>query len=403
MSLGQTARGETCRAVEARGAGRTLQVAASGYLVALHSPPCESTIRRAWLAEVIRHVHTDPRQTHGSRRVHAELTLARGPGSLSAAADRGLRASDAADAPRWPPGPPRTSCVAKRTQAATALDHVVRRFTRDPLTRDQRDQLWTGPSRFDDLAHLLLEPRSSSWRGVGRRVTRADEPPSGRDCTTVPTGRAERWLPGCETTIPSRSVRPQARVGEADPQGWRGIRESDPDDHRPGRSNLVEAGEDHGRARPTESPVAKTPPDPGTPEPPPILGRFTFPWTAQFDAGPGNECRRLQSVDYCLDIRPRRCRSDIEYLTNRVDQLLDRGPSIAQLPDGSRSGIEDMNFTHARRHEPRLGSIFPKDSVSPPTRKAVQAGGHDILRSTMRSRRSARPVLEKRDIASARE
>jgi putative transposase len=54
---------------------RMLQVSESGYYAALHAAPCERTIRHAWLTDVIVKVHADSRETYGTRRVHAELTL----------------------------------------------------------------------------------------------------------------------------------------------------------------------------------------------------------------------------------------------------------------------------------------------------------------------------------------
>jgi hypothetical protein len=69
-------RGRAAGAVQV--ACRTLQVSESGYYAALHAAPSERAIRHAWLTDVIRQVHADSRQTYGSRRVHAELTLGRG-------------------------------------------------------------------------------------------------------------------------------------------------------------------------------------------------------------------------------------------------------------------------------------------------------------------------------------
>jgi putative transposase len=57
---------------------RTLQVSESGYYAALTAPPSERAIRHAWLTDVIVKIHADSRQTYGTRRVHAELTLGHG-------------------------------------------------------------------------------------------------------------------------------------------------------------------------------------------------------------------------------------------------------------------------------------------------------------------------------------
>jgi putative transposase len=57
---------------------RVMQVSESGYYAALKAAPSERTVRHAWLTDVIRQVHADSRETYGSRRVHAELTLGHG-------------------------------------------------------------------------------------------------------------------------------------------------------------------------------------------------------------------------------------------------------------------------------------------------------------------------------------
>ena len=55
-----------------------LGVSVSGYYNWLRRAPSQRSIRHAWLTDVIRQVHADSRQTYGSKRVHAELTLGRG-------------------------------------------------------------------------------------------------------------------------------------------------------------------------------------------------------------------------------------------------------------------------------------------------------------------------------------
>jgi putative transposase len=57
---------------------RVLEVSQAGYYAWRSRPPSARAIRHAWLTEVIRQVHATSRQTYGSRRVHAELTLGRG-------------------------------------------------------------------------------------------------------------------------------------------------------------------------------------------------------------------------------------------------------------------------------------------------------------------------------------
>ena len=62
---------------------RVLEVSQAGYYAWRSRPPSPRAIRHAWLTEVIRQVHTASRQTYGSRRVHAELTLGRASRSAS--------------------------------------------------------------------------------------------------------------------------------------------------------------------------------------------------------------------------------------------------------------------------------------------------------------------------------
>jgi putative transposase len=57
---------------------RVLEVSESGYYAWRSRPPSPRVIRHAWLTDLIREVHAASRQTYGSRRVHAELTLGRG-------------------------------------------------------------------------------------------------------------------------------------------------------------------------------------------------------------------------------------------------------------------------------------------------------------------------------------
>jgi putative transposase len=57
---------------------RVLEVWQSGFYAWRSRTPSSRAIRHGWLTEVIRQVHAASRQTYGSRRVHAELTLGRG-------------------------------------------------------------------------------------------------------------------------------------------------------------------------------------------------------------------------------------------------------------------------------------------------------------------------------------
>lgn len=56
---------------------RVVGVSISGFYMWRRRPPSARAVRHAMLAEVIRQVHADSRQTYGARRVHAELVLGR--------------------------------------------------------------------------------------------------------------------------------------------------------------------------------------------------------------------------------------------------------------------------------------------------------------------------------------
>jgi len=55
-----------------------LGVSVSGFYSWLTRPPSARSIRHAWLTDIIRQVHAESRETYGSKRVHAELTIGRG-------------------------------------------------------------------------------------------------------------------------------------------------------------------------------------------------------------------------------------------------------------------------------------------------------------------------------------
>ena len=54
---------------------RLLGVSGPGYYKYKNRVLSPTQMRRQWLTGLIREVHTASRQTYGSRRVHAELTL----------------------------------------------------------------------------------------------------------------------------------------------------------------------------------------------------------------------------------------------------------------------------------------------------------------------------------------
>ncbi len=57
---------------------RLLGVSSPGYHKYKKQPLSPTLMRRQWLTGLIREIHTASRQTYGSRRVHAELTLGMG-------------------------------------------------------------------------------------------------------------------------------------------------------------------------------------------------------------------------------------------------------------------------------------------------------------------------------------
>ncbi|GII84169.1 hypothetical protein Ssi03_21590 [Sphaerisporangium siamense] len=57
---------------------RALGVSEWGYYAWRTHPPSAWALRRAWLTEIIRQVHTASRGVYGGRRVHAEHALGRG-------------------------------------------------------------------------------------------------------------------------------------------------------------------------------------------------------------------------------------------------------------------------------------------------------------------------------------
>lgn len=56
---------------------RVVGVSVSGFYMWKHRKPSARSVRHAMVADVIRQVHNESRQTYGARRVHAELVLGR--------------------------------------------------------------------------------------------------------------------------------------------------------------------------------------------------------------------------------------------------------------------------------------------------------------------------------------
>ena len=135
---------------------RMLDVSESGYFAWRSRPPAARTIRHAWLTDVIREVHVASRQTYGSRRMHAELTMGRGIVVGYHAVELLMRRAGIqgiTGRPKYRRG---------LRPDATATDLVDRRFA-----RDARDQLWVTditehPTREGKLcgrARRVLPPR----------------------------------------------------------------------------------------------------------------------------------------------------------------------------------------------------------------------------------------------------
>ena len=110
---------------------RVLAVSESGYYAWPGRAPWARAIRHAWLTDAIGQVHADSRQTDGSRRVHAELTLGRGISVGDHAVELLLRRAGLqgiTGRPRFGRGLP---------PEATAGDQLQRQFA-----RAGPDQLW---------------------------------------------------------------------------------------------------------------------------------------------------------------------------------------------------------------------------------------------------------------------
>ena len=103
---------------------RLLEVSSAGFYAWRDRPPSLRAVRHAWLTDLISEIHTDSRQTYGSPRVHAELTIGRGitVGRHTIAAlmrQAGLR------------GLPAAKRLRRMANVATATDLVDRHFERE--------------------------------------------------------------------------------------------------------------------------------------------------------------------------------------------------------------------------------------------------------------------------------
>ena len=109
---------------------RMLGVSYQGYYAYRRRPLSPTKMRREWLTALIREIHADSRGTYGSRRVHAELTKARGiHASLNLVT---LLMHNAGVA-----GLPGPAKVKRIKGTPTSDDLVERKFARSDL-----DELW---------------------------------------------------------------------------------------------------------------------------------------------------------------------------------------------------------------------------------------------------------------------
>ena len=118
------------RAWRSRPPADVLDVTTAGFYKWRTRPLSPRSIRRVWLADVIREVHTASRGIYGAPRVHAELRLGRGiiVGHNQIAQimrDQGLA------------GLPARKRFRRPGETVTAIDLVDRRFA-----RDDPDRLW---------------------------------------------------------------------------------------------------------------------------------------------------------------------------------------------------------------------------------------------------------------------
>ena len=139
---------------------RVLEVSESGFYAWRARPPSARAIRHAWLTDTIRQVHAASRQTYGSRRVHAELTLGRGITVGYHAVELLMRRAGlqgVTGRPKYRRG---------LRPEATASDLVNRQFA-----RAGRDQLWvTDLERHEALSdRAVMEGHRRRPVAAGRR------------------------------------------------------------------------------------------------------------------------------------------------------------------------------------------------------------------------------------------
>jgi hypothetical protein len=157
-----------------RVACRTLEVSVSGYYDWRARPPSIRSIRHAWLTDLIRQVHVTSRQTYGSRRVHAELTIGRGIAVGYHAVELLMRRAGlrgVTGAPKYrrtarpPTAAPKKACPTKRSCAVSNAPSPARSTASSPLTRHRSIGTCHG-----------LQPRQGCWRPDASASRRAPSP-----------------------------------------------------------------------------------------------------------------------------------------------------------------------------------------------------------------------------------
>lgn len=147
---------------------RIVGVSASGFYMWKHRKPSARSVRHAMVAEVIRQVHDESRQTYGARRVHAELVLGRQMTVARCTVELVMRRLGLAGLP----GRPR---YRKIPNTPTATDLVNRDFA-----RTEPNRLWLTESPSIRRVKARCTAQSSSTRSRGGswagRSTRRRQP-----------------------------------------------------------------------------------------------------------------------------------------------------------------------------------------------------------------------------------
>ena len=164
---------------------RVVGVSVSGFYMWRKRKPSARAVRHAMVAEVIRQVHDESRQTYGARRVHAELVLGREMTVARCTVELIMRRLGLAGLP----GRPR---YRKFPNTPTAEDLVNRDFARTEPNRLWLTDITEHPTRRARCtARSCLNAFSRPW-SVGRSTPR----------------RPRTWSSTC-SGWPSRTARPK--------------------------------------------------------------------------------------------------------------------------------------------------------------------------------------------------